>query len=74
MKIASRFLTRPDAAEMVEMTLDGETLTARAGETVAGQASRDLGLTDAIEEVLVHLLHDRGLHGVRLQTAFAVVR
>jgi predicted molibdopterin-dependent oxidoreductase YjgC len=35
MKIASRFLTRPDGAGLVDMTLDGETLTARAGETVA---------------------------------------
>lgn len=48
MKIASRFLARPEKADMIEMTLDGEPLTARAGDTVAaallaysGGATRD---------------------------------
>jgi predicted molibdopterin-dependent oxidoreductase YjgC len=47
MKIASRFLTRPDRAGTVNMTLDGEPITARPGDTVAaallahsGDASR----------------------------------
>ena len=35
MKIASRFLTRPDLAETVHLTLDGEPITARVGDTVA---------------------------------------
>jgi predicted molibdopterin-dependent oxidoreductase YjgC len=35
MKIASRFLARPDEAEMVHMTLDGEAITARANDSVA---------------------------------------
>ena len=47
MKIASRFLTPPDAGEAVHMTVDGEPVTARPGDTVAaallahsGDASR----------------------------------
>lgn len=35
MKIASRFLTRPEGAGIVHMTLDGEPVTARPGDTVA---------------------------------------
>jgi len=35
MKIASRFLTRPEGAGVVHMTLDGAPVTARAGDTVA---------------------------------------
>lgn len=35
MKPASRFLTRPDQVGVVHMTLDGEPLTARPGDTVA---------------------------------------
>lgn len=47
MKIASRFLTRPDAVEAVHLTVDGEPVAARPGDTVAaallahsGDASR----------------------------------
>ena len=50
MKIASRFLTRPDAAGAVHLTVDGEPVTARPGDTVAaallahsGDASRQSG-------------------------------
>lgn len=35
MSIASRFLTRPDTGPTVTLTVDGETITARAGETLA---------------------------------------
>ena len=35
MTVASRFLTRPDAAVAVHLTVDGERLTARPGDTVA---------------------------------------
>ena len=47
MKIASRFLTPPEPAATIQLTLDGEPVTARAGDTVAaallahsGDASR----------------------------------
>lgn len=51
MKIDSRFLKRPDAAAVtVSLTLDGETVLAQAGDTVAatllahsGVASRETG-------------------------------
>ena len=53
MKIASRFLTRPDPGATVTITLDGEPVSARAGDTVAaallahsGEASR-LSANDA---------------------------
>ena len=35
MKIASRFLTRPDTTGTVRLTVDGAQFTARAGDTVA---------------------------------------
>lgn len=35
MKIASRFLTPPDPGATVQLTLDGEPITAQAGDTVA---------------------------------------
>ncbi|MFZ1468783.1 MAG: (2Fe-2S)-binding protein [Paracoccaceae bacterium] len=35
MKIASRFLTRPDGGTAVHLTVDGELLTAQPGDTVA---------------------------------------
>lgn len=35
MKIASRFLIRPDPGATVQLTLDGEPITARPGDTVA---------------------------------------
>lgn len=47
MKIASRFLTPPDAGKAVRLTVDGESVAARPGDTVAaallahsGDASR----------------------------------
>jgi len=47
MKIASRFLTRPEADRAVHLTLDGEPVSAQPGDTVAatllahsGDASR----------------------------------
>ncbi|MCC0064949.1 MAG: (2Fe-2S)-binding protein [Defluviimonas sp.] len=50
MKIASRFLTRPDAVRTVMVSLDGEPVAARAGDSVAaallahsGDASRQSG-------------------------------
>ncbi|MBY6059147.1 (2Fe-2S)-binding protein [Leisingera daeponensis] len=35
MKIASRFLTLPETGRIVYLTIDGEPVTARAGDTVA---------------------------------------
>lgn len=35
MKVDSRFLKRPDTADMVQFTIDGEQAEARAGDTVA---------------------------------------